>query len=438
MAESKPPDPFNPDVTIMIPRPGGRSAPPVSTTRAHAVDATGAFAAPSINDEAVFQEISGPSPLVAAASVLLQLIPHIRSTLSHPDPAGLHKHLLRAIADFEQRARSAGIPPETVTIARYALCTALDEAIASTPWGGTAALARESLLVTLHHEAAGGERFFHILDKAKDNPRQNLGLIELLYMCLALGFEGRYRVAPNGRSKLGELRGGIYQIIRQQRGDFERELSPQWQGLARARGDGIRRVPPWAIFSAFAFVLFGVFLTLIVLLNKASDPAFTALMAMHADTGSARRVAAPLVAPRLRDYLANEIDRGLLDLDEDAEISRLVIRGDSLFAIGSTDPNETLLPVIARVAQALDQVAGTVIVTGHTDNQPIRSLRFPSNYQLSLARANAIAHLIRTALHEPGRVRAEGMADSQPLEANDTPDGRARNRRVEILLRAAE
>ena len=91
------------------------------------------------------------------------------------------------------------------------------------------------------------------------------------------------------------------------------------------------------------------------------------------------------------------------------------------------------LPVLKRIGEALAEVKGEVLITGHTDNQPIRSLRYPSNWHLSAARADAVKARSRR-LVEPARMRAEGKADAEPVAANDTPANRARNRRVEIVL----
>jgi type VI secretion system protein ImpK len=77
------------------------------------------------------------------------------------------------------------------------------------------------------------------------------------------------------------------------------------------------------------------------------------------------------------------------------------------------------------------------VVTGHTDDVPIRTARFPSNWELSAERARSVSALMATRLREPGRLRAEGVADSEPLVANDGSANRARNRRVAIILRTA-
>lgn len=427
------PDLPDSDATIMIPRPGGKRAPTPPSSPPPAAR----MREPVYEEPVAATANTGVNPMVAAANPVLTLIPQIRATLAHPDPKGLRDYLLREIAEFEQHARQVGVAPEKVVVARYALCTVVDETVSSTPWGGTSLWARESLLVTLHKETSGGEKFFLLLQKMLEDPLRNLDLIELMYACLALGFEGRYRVVDNGKAQLNELRNRVHQTIRQQRGEYERDLSPHWQGVARKPKALIRQIPAWVIFSAIAFVLFAVFLTLVILLNQSSDPVFSNLAAIKANTGNLQRAAAPIDQPRLRTQLANEIAQGVLDVEEDSQMSRVIIHGDNLFGPGSADLNENLVPVIQRIAAALNVVPGSVIVTGHTDNAPIRSLRFPSNYHLSLERANSVVQMLKQTLQDPARIRTEGMADAQPLAPNDSPANRARNRRVEVLLRVA-
>src|SRR5690349_1226779 len=88
-------------------------------------------------DHGALQRIlSGSNALVALANPLLNLLPQIRTTVHHPDPAALREQLLGELRQFELRARQAGVTNETIVGARYCLCTALDEAATLTPWGG--------------------------------------------------------------------------------------------------------------------------------------------------------------------------------------------------------------------------------------------------------------------------------------------------------------
>jgi type VI secretion system protein ImpK len=429
------PVPDDSEATIMIPKPGGRrtTAPAPMAGQAMTLDASAV-----LSD---VEEAAGPvglNPLVANASVLLNTVPTIRRSLHHADPAGLRDDLLRAITEFESRARAAGASPEHVLIGRYALCTMIDEAVANMPWGASPEWVQQSLLVTLHREGFGGEKFFQLLDKAMEDPRRNIDLLELMYVCIALGFEGRYSVIDNGRAQLDALRDRLHGVIRRERGEFERDLSGKWKGVQRVAKPLVRRLSAWIVLAAVALLLFVLYLVFALLLASRSDPVFTSLAAIHSEVGDLKRAPPPPpppAAPRLKPLLAAEILADQLEVDEDATSSHVIIHGDKFYDPGSAEIKPELVPVINRIAAAINQVPGIVTVSGHTDNQPTRrSLRFPSNYELSLERARGVAALLGQTVHDHS-IRAEGLADSKPLAPNTTPDGRARNRRVEITLR---
>jgi type VI secretion system protein ImpK len=133
--------------------------------------------------------------------------------------------------------------------------------------------------------------------------------------------------------------------------------------------------------------------------------------------------------------LAPEISRGQLSVSDSAAASAIVLKSDELFGSGSARLAQGLQPLIGRIADALDRIPGTIVVTGHTDNVPIRTARFPSNWELSTERARSVVALMRPRLRDPARLRAEGVADSEPMAPNDDAVNRARNRRVVIHLR---
>jgi type VI secretion system protein ImpK len=114
----------------------------------------------------------------------------------------------------------------------------------------------------------------------------------------------------------------------------------------------------------------------------------------------------------------------------------IVLKSDRVFASGSVRPDPSVIAVIQRVATALSAMPGAIIVSGHTDDQPIRTARFPSNWELSTERARSVLALMAPQVADPARLRAEGLADSEPLVPNDTVANRAKNRRVAILLRS--
>ncbi len=106
-----------------------------------------------------------------------------------------------------------------------------------------------------------------------------------------------------------------------------------------------------------------------------------------------------------------------------------------LFALGSAEIRSQGLPLLQEIAQVIRRIPYQVRVAGHTDNVPIHTRRFPSNWELSIARAvNVVKHLIDIHRIDPGRLSAVGYGDSKPLVANDSPAQRAKNRRVEFVL----
>lgn len=382
------------------------------------------------------QGLAGLNPIVACASPLLAAMPRIRATVSHPDPAALRATLLEQIAQFESAARARGVTPEATMIARYALATMIDETVAGTPWGGTADWVQKSLLVTLHKETWGGEKFYHLLNKMAEDPARNIDLLELLYLCLCLGFEGRFRVLDNGRAQLDALRERLAEIIRRTRGPYERDLSAEWRGEQTRIGKNHTLLALWAGGAVAAVLLFGVYLAFSFGLNRSSD----ALAFGKVQVAKAPRAAAPAAAPvppRLKKFLEAEIAQGLVEVSDSAGESRVLLRGSDLFESGSATIRAGFEPTLARVATALNAVDGSVVVAGHSDDQPIRSARFPSNWKLSQERAQSVLRMMAPQVKEARRMTAEGRADQEPLQPNNSEANRARNRRVEIILRVA-
>ena len=375
------------------------------------------------------------NPLVAAAAPLLSAAPRIRTTARHPNPAGLKQALSEGVQKFEAQARAQGIPNEQVIAARYILCTLLDESAASTPWGGTGVWSAQSLLVQFHNETWGGEKVFQLMSKLAENVEANRNLLELLYVVLAFGFEGRYRVIDNGKPQLDAVRERLAQLLRQGKQGVDKTLSPRWKGVEQ---QGVRLsdgLPMWVIASVAALVLALVFIGLRFKLGDSAEPVFMALQALDAKAATVAPPPPPPAAkaPRLAFFLKPEIDAGLVQVQDLTDRSIVTIKGDGFFEPGSAVISSGVRALLPRIAQALNDNPGSVLIVGHTDNQPIRTLRYPSNWHLSQDRADAVKfELAKTVT--PSRLRAEGRADAEPVTDNGTPAGRSKNRRVEVTL----
>ncbi|TVR60258.1 MAG: type VI secretion system protein TssL [Candidatus Competibacteraceae bacterium] len=434
------------DRTIIRPAPGGRRSNP-------SAPAPSRPPAPPPSEATAIPTGIGLNPLEAAAAPLLGLIMRLKNTPSHPDPEQLRWRMIEELKGFTANACERGLPEKTVFRARYVLCTLLDEVVLNTPWGRASQWSENSLLVTFHNETWGGEKFFELLDSMMLDPRKNLELLELMYLCLAFGFQGRYRLLDNGRNRLDEQRERAYNAIRSARGEFERELSPHWRGVSDQRNPLIRYVPLWVVAAVAAALLLVAYALFGWLLNKASDPVLTALSELRGETvAMVRRVGATAPAPPppkpppnanlvrvsqdLRRFLEPQIRQGLVAVIEETDQTTIRIRGDGLFDSGRAEVKSVFQPLLLQIGKELNAVEGRVLVTGHSDNVPIRTLQFPSNWHLSKARADSVVQILAASSNNAGRFISEGRSDTEPVAPNDTPQNRALNRRVDIILLA--
>lgn len=449
MSQDKPDDLAPRDATILRPRPGAGRKPasaagaatgsaPVSPA-AYAPVAPPPLVAPASLAPLVDFSQASTNPLVQAAVPLLVLAGRLRGQIANADIESLRRQAIQEMRAFEERARQAEVPPEDVLAARYALCTVLDEAVLNTPWGAEGNWSNQSLLVTFHREAAGGEKFFQILERVSSEPQRYLVLLELLYVCLALGFEGKYRLDDRGAARLAEIRETLYRRIEGLRDSAEAELSPRWKGVEDRRNAVMRFVPLWVIASACLVLLVGAYIYFDSKLNTDAEPV-SALLARVGLESLDPATPAPKGTPTsgLRELLAPQIASGRISVEESGDRTLITITAADLFASGSANINPSYEALVREVARALNSVPGRILVIGHTDDQALRSLRFKDNYELSRARAVQVANIIRGGVTDGSRIEAAGQGALEPryLPA-DAPANRPRNRRVEIIHRRA-
>ncbi|MDJ0656470.1 MAG: type IVB secretion system protein IcmH/DotU [Xanthomonadales bacterium] len=376
-----------------------------------------------------------------ATSRLLALVIPLKGAVSPPNIGELRQRIEGDVREINNLLPQAGYDNHTTRAAHYCLCALIDEIILDTPWGGQSDWRDRSLLVTYHGDAWGGDRFFDILDRANQNPGSNRDLLEFLYLCLTLGFQGKYGPLPNGAEQLNRIREDLYQVIRAHRPEFERELSPSWRPVTVKSSALARYIPLWALAIVCAGILLAVFFGFRLTLNHDSNPLLSDIAGL--DGAALAELAAPVRPPSpptrrasltLQQLLADEYAAGEVDFRETANSVTVLIVAEGFFAPASARVSDRYDGILSKVGQALGQVEGSVLIAGHTDNQPIRSLRYPSNLELSQDRARSVLDYLVDVVGDPVRFRSEGRADLEPLASNDTPEGRARNRRVEITL----
>ena len=142
-----------------------------------------------------------------------------------------------------------------------------------------------------------------------------------------------------------------------------------------------------------------------------------------------------LHAIRMREVLRQEIEQGLLDVESVAGKTIIRIQEKASFPSGSAELIQPFGSVMKKISDALATAVGRIVIAGHTDNLPIATERYRSNWELSAARSVTVLHyLLKFNRFDRRRFLIQGYGDSSPLISNRTAVGRARNRRVEIIL----
>lgn len=381
----------------------------------------------------------GGNPLIAAGTPLIALAGGLRTVLAQQETGRLRRIIVEELRRYQARTRESSIGEEEIRYGHYALCALIDEVILSTPWGVSAGWGKQTLVATFHNEVVSGDRMFEVADALEARPGRSPALLELLYVCFSFGFEGRLRLERGGASKLLQLRERLYNAIRNLRGPVERALSPRWKGADAAYRPIAADVPLWVLLAGLAVLLLLIYAAFVYRLGLVDGSAKPLGAIYAAGPGQlAREAPAPATDSRLYltilDILKPDIDAGRVGVSDDpgAVGVRLLDRG--LFASGSADLDAGYGPTMGRVAQAIGLVTGSIAVAGHTDNQPIRSLRFPSNQSLSQARAASVVTALVAAGVPADRLAPTGYGETQPVADNRSDAGRRLNRRVEVTI----
>jgi type VI secretion system protein ImpK len=370
--------------------------------------------------------------LLTAARPLLALACRLRLRRTQEELEPLRERLRAMVDTFDAALDRIGADDAVRKAVRYCLCTFVDEIVAATPSGGSGAWASRSLLLFFHGETSGGERFFSCLRELSRDASAHLDALELIYVMLALGMEGRYRLMEDGPSQLESVRRDLRRLIVAERG-----TPPGWPGAAENISRGRRR---WnargalVVGSLSAFALLAVVLQ--ARLHAQARPVIETLAGI-------RVAAAPLTAPPipaasalptlLARRLADDLAAGRIALEGTSDRAVLTLGSDGMFASGSAVVMASRVPLLRRVGAALRALDARILVVGHTDDEPpSRGKR--SNWQLSLARATQVVKLLREDAGEPERFLAQGRGASEPVAPNDSPAGKARNRRVVITI----
>lgn len=158
-------------------------------------------------------------------------------------------------------------------------------------------------------------------------------------------------------------------------------------------------MPLWACAALTGFLASLLFIVLNWRLGDATSPVLASIYQTNlpqVTIGNPAPAAPPVLS--LKSFLRKEIAEGLVVVRDEAQQSVVILKGDGLFNSAATSVRPAYIPVIDRIAKAMNGVSGKILVTGYSDSQPIRSARFASNWELSLARAEAVSERLQNIL----------------------------------------
>lgn len=375
------------------------------------------------------------NPLLEAAKPLLLALAQMPKTLTSETEINVfHQLLEQEIMVFHSLCDEANIQRAHITTASYCLCTALDEAASSTQWGGSqktgevGAWSLRMLANTFHKDSDGGNKFFLLAGRLATQHEEHIDLLEVMYHILSLGFQGRYRTDPDGRRHLETIQQRLLGMLTTHRAATPPALSAHWRGEQTGKLKLLRSLPMWVTVVVSGLILLALFSWYSYQLSIQRKVVETQIAALN-------KITPPPAPPlKLAQLLSNEIARGQVTVNENAQQSQMMFKSDAMFVPGQAKINASILPLLNKVAGELTKVNGTVQVIGHSDNRPIKTAQFPHNQALSEARATSVAHILQAGGVPTDRLHIIGQGDSQPLANNQTAAGRAKNRRVEIIV----
>ena len=391
------------------------------------------------------------NPIIAAAADLLVLFGRLRTQMVTMDAVPLMTHVTQEIEVFEANLQKAGVDAHQAQVAKYMLCATADDIVQNIPGTDRNLWIQYSMVARFFRVRTSGVGFFQEAQKALAVPAQHMDLLELALLCLSLGFEGQYRTAPNGAADLHRIRTAIYESLRRLKPRPDEDISPRWQPVPLGAERRFGGTPLWVIASVFGAILLGGYLTFSTMISAEGSDLAAKLIAAHPEGQVALLRTAAFVpvkadpAPppatstqieRLRTAFATELAAGSLEIGTRGDYIFIRINNASLFDSGRADVKPEFSDLAARLSGALNFEKGPLLVLGFTDNVPLKGTgRYKNNIELSVARAESVKSILGDTLTDVNRINVEGRGEETPISDNTTSEGRAQNRRVEILVR---
>jgi type VI secretion system protein ImpK len=359
----------------------------------------------------------------------------------------LMDHVTREIDLFERNAVESGCDPHEAQVGKYVLCGTADDIVQNLPGSDRGVWEQYSMVARFFQQRNSGVGFFMEAEKAMQAPGQRFQLLELMLTCLSLGFEGQYRTMPNGSVELARIRAAIYETLRRVKGRPDEDVSVNWTAVPMGGRRKFGGVPIWAVAALALAAIVGAYAGLSTLLARDGGVVARTLNLMHPNSAAITLVrSAPIVAAyvapvdttqleRISAALQARLDDGSLAVGTKGDYIFVRVNNLLLFDSGKATVKPEFEALAGEIAAMLNAEGGPIRILGFTDNVQMSGRgQFKSNDELSLARAEAVRDVIAATLEADDRLTVEGKGEADPIGDNATEEGRALNRRVEILL----
>ncbi|MBU2987225.1 type VI secretion system protein TssL, long form [Saccharophagus degradans] len=425
------------DQTIIKPRPrpGGKRTPPTAAMGdTTVIKPRHPSQSATVDLKFAAIENTHATTIAEAAAPVLALATQLKQIQGKVDGQRLRNYVQESIKQFDSKITKLESDIQIRQDANYILCALIDETILNTTWGEMSGWSQHPILSIFHKETYGGEKFYRILDKSLESPYEHKDLLEILFVAMSLGFMGKLRIDPQGPIKIEKIRSRLYDVLHRSREKYNNTLSVNISPQVSSKQHLYSFLPAWLLIGTLVLAAFGLYSYWLIGLNKESD-ATRVLMANLIPTPEKKVLDPSMVRPEfieLRALLTPEIDRGILSVEDYPTHTSIVLHNQELFTSGNINITPSFEPILDKIAKALEAIPGRIIVSGHTDNESIRTPRYPSNWHLSLARASEVVKYLAASADLKSRLLPEGRGANEPIMSNDTAAGRAHNRRVVI------
>ncbi len=216
---------------------------------------------------------AGVNPLVDAAAYLFSVLGKLKYLKSHRQLNKLQKELIQEIQTLQETIKSLGYNAEYVLVCRYILCATIDDILTHTSWGSQWDTYR---LLTVFNQETQQDKFFIILDRAIKEQSLYIDLMELMYMCLSLGYKGQYRATEHSQYQLEQITNTLYKHIQTYRGHVNKTLSPLPLKTSHHAHKSVRKTGPSTLFISFItfYIIIATFAGLGYLTDVISNEAY--------------------------------------------------------------------------------------------------------------------------------------------------------------------